>query len=83
MEAYRTRTRTRSELERQQAAHEKSGVFTGAYAVNPANAERVPIWIAEYVLASYGTGAIMAVPAHDVRDWEFASGFGLCDPPGD
>jgi leucyl-tRNA synthetase len=75
--AYRTRTRSRSELERRQAAHEKSGVFTGSYAVNPANGERVPIWIAEYVLASYGTGAIMAVPAHDVRDWEFATAFGL------
>jgi leucyl-tRNA synthetase len=77
VEGYRTRTGARSELERRQAAHQKSGVFTGSYAVNPANAERVPIWIAEYVLASYGTGAIMAVPAHDVRDWEFASAFGL------
>ncbi|HLZ28416.1 MAG TPA: leucine--tRNA ligase [Chloroflexota bacterium] len=77
VEAYRTRTRARSELERQQAAHETSGVFTGAYAVNPANGEQVPIWIAEYVLASYGTGAIMAVPAHDARDWEFARAFGL------
>jgi leucyl-tRNA synthetase len=77
VEAYRARTRNRSELERRQAAHDKSGVFTGAYAVNPANGESVPIWIAEYVLASYGTGAIMAVPAHDVRDWEFATAFGL------
>src|SRR5439155_16510041 len=75
--AYRAQTGTRSELERQQSAHEKTGVFTGAYAVNPANDERVPVWIADYVLASYGTGAIMAVPAHDARDWEFAKAFGL------
>src|SRR5437667_5444013 len=77
VEGYRAQTRTRSELERQQGAREKTGVFTGAYAVNPANAERIPIWIADYVLASYGTGAIMAVPAHDARDWEFANAFGL------
>ena len=77
VEAYRAQTRTRSELERQQGAREKTGVFTGAYAVNPANAERIPIWIADYVLASYGTGAIMAVPAHEARDWEFANAFGL------
>jgi leucyl-tRNA synthetase len=75
--AYRAQTRTRSELERQQSARAKTGVFTGAYAINPVNDERVPIWIADYVLASYGTGAIMAVPAHDVRDWEFAKAFGL------
>jgi leucyl-tRNA synthetase len=75
--AYRAQTRTRSELERQQSARDKTGVFTGAYAVNPANDERIPIWIADYVLASYGTGAIMAVPAHDARDWEFANAFGL------
>src|SRR5207245_10545993 len=77
VEAYRAQTRTRSELERQQGAREKTGVFTGAYAVNPANAERIPIWIADYVLASYATGAIMAVPAHEARDWEFANAFGL------
>jgi leucyl-tRNA synthetase len=77
VEAYRAQTRTRSELERQQGAREKTGVFTGAYAINPANAERVPIWIADYVLGSYGTGAIMAVPAHDARDWDFAMAFGL------
>jgi leucyl-tRNA synthetase len=75
--AYRAHTRTRSELERQQSAPEKTGVFTGAYAINPANDERIPVWIADYVLASYGTGAIMAVPAHDARDWEFAKAFGL------
>jgi leucyl-tRNA synthetase len=56
---------------------EKTGVFTGAYAINPVNRERIPIWIADYVLASYGTGAIMAVPAHDERDWEFAKKFNL------
>lgn len=77
VQAYCTRTRSRSELDRRQAAHNKSGVFTGSYAVNPATGERVPIWIAEYVLASYGTGAIMAVPAHDARDWDFAKAFGL------
>ncbi|MDQ6671699.1 MAG: leucine--tRNA ligase [Chloroflexota bacterium] len=75
--AYRTQTRSSSERTWSQAAHARSGVFTGSYAVNPANAERVPIWISEYVLASYGTGAIMAVPAHDKRDREFAEAFGL------
>jgi leucyl-tRNA synthetase len=75
--AYRVQTRTRSELERQQSARDKTGVFTGAYAINPANDERIPVWIADYVLGSYGTGAIMAVPAHDARDWEFATAFGL------
>jgi leucyl-tRNA synthetase len=74
---YQARTRTRSELQRQQAARQKSGVFTGAYAINPATGDRVPIWIADYVLSSYGTGAIMAVPAHDERDWAFASQFDL------
>ena len=54
---------------------EKTGVFTGAYAINPVNGEKIPIWIADYVLASYGTGAIMAVPAHDERDFEFATKF--------
>jgi leucyl-tRNA synthetase len=75
--AYRAVTRTRSELERQQGQREKTGVFTGRYAINPVNDERIPIWIADYVLASYGTGAIMAVPAHDERDLEFAQAFGL------
>ena len=55
----------------------KTGVFTGAYAINPVNGKEIPIWIADYVLASYGTGAIMAVPAHDERDFEFAQTFGL------
>jgi leucyl-tRNA synthetase len=67
----------KSDLERTELAKEKTGVPTGAFAVNPANGEAIPIWIADYVLASYGTGAIMAVPAHDERDFEFAKKFGL------
>ena len=67
----------RSDLERTELAKEKTGVFTGAYAINPVNGEKIPIWIADYVLASYGTGAIMAVPAHDTRDFEFAQKFNL------
>jgi leucyl-tRNA synthetase len=77
VDAYVAQTRRRSELERQRGTRQKSGVFTGAYAVNPANGERIPVWIADYVLASYGTGAIMAVPAHDERDREFAETFSL------
>ena len=64
--------RKKSDLERTELSKEKTGAFTGAYAVNPVNNKRVPIWIADYVLATYGTGAIMAVPAHDQRDYEFA-----------
>ena len=67
----------KSDLERTELAKEKTGVFTGAYAINPVNGEKIPIWIADYVLASYGTGAIMAVPAHDTRDFEFATKFNL------
>jgi leucyl-tRNA synthetase len=67
----------KSDLERTELAKEKSGVFTGAYAINPVNQQQIPIWIADYVLASYGTGAIMAVPAHDTRDFEFAKKFNL------
>ena len=77
MAAYLERTRAKTELERQQHTRLKTGVFTGAYAINPYNGERVPIWIADYVLVSYGTGAIMAVPAYDQRDREFAEAFGL------
>ena len=66
-----------SETDRQAVGREKTGVFTGAFAINPANAERVPIWVADYVLATYGSGAIMAVPGHDSRDFEFARKFGL------
>ena len=62
----------KSDLERTDLAKDKSGVFSGSYAINPVNGQRIPIWIADYVLISYGTGAIMAVPAHDTRDWEFA-----------
>jgi leucyl-tRNA synthetase len=68
---YKISIASKSDLERTELAKEKSGVFTGAYAINPVNGEKIPIWIADYVLASYGTGAIMAVPAHDERDWEF------------
>jgi leucyl-tRNA synthetase len=75
--AYRAYAAARSDLERTELAREKSGVFTGAYALNPVSGERIPIWIADYVLISYGTGAIMAVPAHDTRDLEFARKFGL------
>ena len=75
--AYRAFASGKSDLERTELAKEKTGVFTGAYAVNPVNQERIPIWIADYVLASYGTGAIMAVPAHDTRDLEFAQRFEL------
>ncbi len=68
---------TKSELERTELNKEKTGVFTGAYAINPVNNEKIPIWISDYVLASYGTGAIMAVPAHDERDYEFAKKFNI------
>ncbi|MEP6974544.1 MAG: class I tRNA ligase family protein [Spartobacteria bacterium] len=86
--AYRAQVSAKSDLERTDLAKEKSGVFTGAYAINPASNERIPIWIADYVLMGYGTGAIMGVPAHDERDLEFAQKFGLAilevvQPPGD
>jgi leucyl-tRNA synthetase len=74
---YRERTARKSELERTDLAKEKTGVFTGAFAINPVNDEKIPIWIADYVLLGYGTGAIMAVPAHDERDLEFARKFDL------
>jgi leucyl-tRNA synthetase len=74
---YKTEVSKKSDLERTELAKEKTGVFTGAYAINPVNGEKIPIWIADYVLASYGTGAIMAVPAHDTRDFEFATRFNL------
>lgn len=77
VEEYREKTARKSDLERTELAKEKSGVFTGAYAINPVNEEKIPIWIADYVLQGYGTGAIMAVPAHDERDWEFATKFHL------
>ncbi|WEA38406.1 leucine--tRNA ligase [Lysinibacillus fusiformis] len=77
VETYLEKVKMKSDLERTDLAKEKTGVFTGAYAVNPINGKKVPIWIADYVLVSYGTGAIMAVPAHDERDYEFASAFNL------
>ena len=85
---YRERTARKSELERTDLSREKTGVFTGAYAINPANNEKIPIWIADYVLLGYGTGAIMGVPAHDERDLDFARKFDLpivevVQPPGD
>ena len=85
---YREKTARKSDLERAEMTKEKTGVFTGAYAVNPASGERIPIWIADYVLPGYGTGAIMGVPAHDERDLEFARKFDLpiiavVQPPGE
>ena len=77
VEAYQAETAKKSDLERTDLQKEKTGVFTGGYAFNPATKSAIPIWIADYVLMSYGTGAIMAVPAHDERDWEFAKKFGL------
>ena len=77
VEKYIKEASTKSELERTNLSKEKTGVFTGAYAINPVNDKRIPIWISDYVLASYGTGAIMAVPAHDERDYEFAKKFDI------
>jgi len=77
VEAYLDKVKLKSDLERTDLAKEKTGVFTGAYAINPINGKKMPIWVADYVLVSYGTGAIMAVPAHDERDYEFATEFGL------
>lgn len=77
VENYRKLAMNKSDLDRTDLNKSKSGVFTGSYAVNPANGEKIPIWISDYVLMSYGTGVIMAVPSHDERDFEFASEFGL------
>ena len=86
VDEYRTQAERRSDVDRQADAKTKTGVFTGAYAINPVNGGKIPIWIADYVLMGYGTGAIMAVPAHDARDFEFAKQFNLpivavVDPP--
>ncbi|MFQ5569323.1 MAG: leucine--tRNA ligase [Rhodothermales bacterium] len=86
--AYQEEAGRKSDLERTELQKEKTGVFTGGYAINPVNGEDIPIWVADYVLASYGTGAIMAVPGQDERDWEFAEVFGLSiirtvQPPDD
>jgi leucyl-tRNA synthetase len=85
---YKKKVSSKSDLERTDLAKEKSGVFTGTHAINPVNGAKIPIWIADYVLMGYGTGAIMAVPAHDERDFEFAQTFELpvvqvVQPPGD
>ena len=77
IEDYKEAAATQSEIERQSISKEKTGVFTGSYAINPINGREVPIWVSDYVLASYGTGAVMAVPAHDERDFAFASKFNL------
>ncbi|NLM33956.1 MAG: leucine--tRNA ligase [Clostridiales bacterium] len=77
VEAYKEAAKKQSEIERQSLTREKTGVFTGSYAINPVNGKQVPIWVADYVLATYGTGAVMAVPAHDERDYAFATKFNL------
>ncbi|QJW99739.1 leucine--tRNA ligase [Frigoriglobus tundricola] len=77
VKAYQEAAARKSDFERTETAKKKTGVFTGAYAINPVHSESIPIWIADYVLATYGTGAIMAVPAHDERDFAFAKEFGL------
>ncbi|TXG76331.1 leucine--tRNA ligase, partial [Patescibacteria group bacterium] len=77
VEAYIKQAQAKSDVERQETDREKTGVFTGAYVTNPVNGEKIPVWIADYVLLGYGTGAIMAVPAHDERDYEFAQKFEL------
>lgn len=77
VEAYKEFAKKQTEIERMSTAREKTGVFTGGYAINPVNGEKVPIWISDYVLAGYGTGCVMAVPGHDERDFEFASKFNL------
>src|SRR5205085_435644 len=75
--AYKAEAAKKSDMERTDLAKTKTGVFTGAYAINPVNQKQIPVWIADYVLASYGTGAIMAVPGQDERDWEFAEVYKL------
>lgn len=77
VEKYKEDAKKQSDIERQSITREKTGVFTGSYAVNPINGKKVPIWVADYVLATYGTGAVMAVPAHDERDFAFASKYNL------
>ena len=74
---YKLAAASKSDLERTELNKDKTGVFTGSYAINPVNSKKIPIWISDYVLSTYGTGAIMAVPAHDQRDYEFASKFGI------
>ncbi len=71
VKAYQTAAAMKSDLERTELQKEKSGVFTGGFAINPVNGQSIPVWVADYVLGHYGTGAIMAVPAHDNRDYEY------------
>ena len=77
VEAYVDQAAKKSDLERTDLAKTKTGVFTGSYVINPVNGEKIPVWVSDYVLISYGTGAVMAVPAHDERDWDFAKAFDL------
>ena len=77
VEEYKKIAASKSDLERTELSKEKTGVFTGSYAINPVNGKEIPIWISDYVLSTYGTGCIMAVPAHDQRDYEFATKFGI------
>ena len=77
VDSYKEACKLKNDMERTDLNKDKTGVFTGAYAINPVNGKEIPIWISDYVLSSYGSGAIMAVPAHDTRDYEFASKFGL------
>ena len=77
VEEYRESTKKLTEIERTSTVKEKTGVPTGAYAINPVNGEKIPVWIADYALITYGTGCVMAVPAHDERDFEFATKFNL------
>lgn len=77
VQGYKDKAALKSDLDRTDLAKDKTGVFTGAYAINPVNGQKIPVWVADYVLVSYGTGAIMAVPGHDTRDWEFATKFEL------
>ncbi len=81
VENYLQKARNKSEVERQETNREKTGVFTGSYVINPANGDKIPVWVADYVLMGYGTGAIMAVPAHDERDHEFACKFAIAIKP--
>lgn len=77
VDAYKLQTKKQTEIERQSLTREKTGVFTGSYAINPINRKKIPIWVADYVLATYGTGAVMAVPSHDERDFDFATKYEL------
>ena len=77
VESYVDESQNKSDLDRGELNKEKTGIFLGTYAINPVNGDKIPIWIADYVLMRYGTGAIMAVPGHDQRDYEFATKFNL------